>query len=257
MDLRRHYSSSFYSDHSVGSQSSAEIVLALVFDLLQPKSVLDVGCGVGTWLAAARKLGAKRLIGYEGSHVNREMLQDGTIELRHADLQDGLSIPDKVDLAMSLEVAEHVDEEAGRRIVKELSVTANAILFGAAIPYQGGSHHINERWQSYWIALFSEHGFDAYDVLRSACWNDERVEPWYAQNAFLYLRRNSHPLLHRRLEGRRVIIADVVNLRTWQRAQDTYNNPGLRESLRLLMNLPRTVMRAAVRQWRRLVGKNP
>jgi SAM-dependent methyltransferase len=226
------YSPKFYDAQRAGSLSSAEIVLPIAFDLLSPSSVLDIGCGVGTWLAAAHKLGATRLIGYDGPHVTRDMLVDDEVELRSINLECEGPKPERSDLAMSLECAEHVSQAAGCRIIECLCQSADAVLFGAAIPGQGGKHHVNEQWQSYWIRLFADNGFDAYDVIRPVCWNDRRIEVWYAQNTLLYLKRGGRLGLS---DGDRVVIPDIVHPRLWE-------NPPPKTVLR---HLPRVFNRIA------------
>jgi SAM-dependent methyltransferase len=224
------YSPGFYDAQRAGSLSSAEVVLPVVFDLLPASSVLDIGCGVGTWLAAAHKLGATRLVGYDGPHVRRDMLVDHEIEFRPINLENEEPRPERCDLALSLECAEHVSERAGYRIVKCLCDSADVVLFGAAIPGQGGKHHVNEQWQSYWIRLFGANGFDAYDVVRPACWNDKRVETWYAQNTLLYLKRGGRLALS---ASDCVVIPDMVHPQLWA-------NPSPRT---ILKHLPRVVRR--------------
>jgi hypothetical protein len=85
-----------------------------------------------------------------------------------------------------MEVAEHLKAENAEALVDFLIGLAPDILFSAAIPGQGGRNHINERWQSYWVSLFEKRGFHCHDIVRSAVWSDAGVEPWYAQNAFLF-----------------------------------------------------------------------
>jgi predicted RNA methylase len=60
------YDEEFYSIQRAGSDSSARVVLPIIFDLIKPSSVIDVGCGVGTWLAVASELGATTVAGFEG-----------------------------------------------------------------------------------------------------------------------------------------------------------------------------------------------
>jgi ribosomal protein L11 methylase PrmA len=47
----------------------------LVSDLIQPKSVVDVGCGLGTWLTAFNKEGVEDILGIDGEYVDRRMLK--------------------------------------------------------------------------------------------------------------------------------------------------------------------------------------
>ncbi len=64
----KYYTSSFYKGHEKGSYDSAMTILPLIADLLQPKSVIDVGCGIGLWLKVWRdELGVEDIKGVEGA----------------------------------------------------------------------------------------------------------------------------------------------------------------------------------------------
>ena len=140
---------------------------------------------------------------------------------------------------MSLEVAEHLPAEIAPAFVASMVAHGNAVLFSAAIPFQGGAGHVNERWPSYWADLFLVHGFVPVDVVRPAVWADEQVAFWYAQNTVLYVDRN-HPrvdaLRDRDAHGEHPL--DVVHpaLHTrdhTQRARpSTASPPSLRRALR-------------------------
>jgi hypothetical protein len=71
------------------------------------------------------------------------------------------------------------------------------ILFSAAVPGQGGLHHVNEQWQSYWASLFLDRGYDVFDALRPRIWRNENVSFWYRQNAFVAVSRKNRPLVER------------------------------------------------------------
>jgi hypothetical protein len=86
-----------------------------------------------------------------------------------------------------LEVGEHLPSDVADRLVAELSRVADAVLFSAAIPLQGGVGHVNERWQDNWAELFARHGLVPVDVVRPTVWDDRRVQSWYAQNTLLYV----------------------------------------------------------------------
>ncbi|BDB66357.1 hypothetical protein Hc94105_0545 [Helicobacter cinaedi] len=90
------------------------------------------------------------------------------------------------DLVQSLEVAEHLPNEAAREFIALLTSLGNIVLFSAAIPYQGGTGHINEQPPMYWSALFEERGFVCFDVLRDEIWDMEYVEIWYRQNILIF-----------------------------------------------------------------------
>ncbi len=96
-----------------------------------------------------------------------------------------------MDLVISLEVAEHLTPEAGQRLVDRLCGLSDLILFSAAIPGQGGTNHINERWQSEWAELFAQYEYRAFDIVRPKIWDDERIASYYRQNMIVYARRGT------------------------------------------------------------------
>jgi len=171
----------------------------LVFDIARPQSVVDFGCGTGTWLESAKALGVGRVLGVEGAWIKRAKPLIAADELQIADLNVPISVPQRFDLAISLEVAEHLKPERARGFVGDLCQAANVVLFGAAIPEQGGTGHINEQWQSYWADLFAERGYRCLDVVRPKFWQTEAVLPWYKQNAFLYANDTAYEAFRSRL----------------------------------------------------------
>jgi SAM-dependent methyltransferase len=184
------YTARFYARHRDGSASSARVILPLVREWVSPRSVVDVGCGAGTWLEAWREIGVEDVIGVDGGHV-----ADGAASLCFpadrfvaADLARPFDLGRTFDLAMSLEVAEHLPRAAAGTFVSSLVGLAPVVLFSAAIPFQGGTGHVNEQWPAWWAARFAERGYRCADVLRGRIWADERVAPWYAQNTVLYVR---------------------------------------------------------------------
>ena len=83
------------------------------------------------------------------------------------------------------------NRSASEGLVRDLCALADTVLFAAAIPFQGGAGHINERWQSWWAQKFSENGYDPFDVLRRDIWGRRDIAWWYKQNTILYVKRNS------------------------------------------------------------------
>jgi SAM-dependent methyltransferase len=180
------YGDAFYQEIREGSCRSAKIVLPLVFALLRPQSVLDLGCGDGTWLAVAQELGVEDVLGVDGEYARPE-LQIPESSFVAADLRRPLRLDRKFDLALSLEVAEHLPADSADDYVGSLTSLAPAVLFSAAIPLQSGVNHVNEQWPEYWADLFERRGFTAIDCVRRQVWRDADVEWWYAQNTILYL----------------------------------------------------------------------
>jgi SAM-dependent methyltransferase len=180
------YPPDFYQNRRAHTAHAARRVLAALPPGLRPRSLADIGCGTGTWLAAALETGAEFAFGVEGEWVTPAMLDDPRIIFVPQDLELPITGP-SVDLAISLEVAEHLSPARAQTFVADLVALAPAILFSAAIPGQGGVGHRNEQWHSWWAEHFAAHGYGAYDVIRPAIWTDEAIPAWYRQNVVLYL----------------------------------------------------------------------
>jgi SAM-dependent methyltransferase len=176
-------------------------VVPIVLNLVKPKSVLDAGCGTGTWLKAFEEVGVIDYIGVDGSHVDRSRLNIPIEKFVAQDLRAHWSLKRKFDLVLSLEVAEHLPEENADLFVETLVNHANEnIIFSAAIPGQEGQNHLNEQWPAYWQRKFLRHGFYFHDDIRPLIWSNEKVDWWYRQNIFLLNKRistsYSPPLIH-------------------------------------------------------------
>ena len=180
----------YIHDDVVHNFNAAREVLPLVFDLVKPASILDVGCGTGTWLKVAQDLGIADIQGVDGDYVDRSMLKISTSHFQSHDLNKPFSLNRKFDLAICLEVAEHLLPAAANDLVSSLTEHSDLILFSAALPGQGGQHHINEQWPSYWQKLFEKKGYEMQDVLRLKIWNNTKIERWYRQNIFLVVNKN-------------------------------------------------------------------
>lgn len=189
-----HYPNNFYRRRNNRSAHSAGRVLTRLADILPPvNSVTDYGCGVGTWLSAARTiLGAADIKGFEGPWLDPELLVIGADEFECCDLSvlDAHPPQRASDLALCLEVAEHLPAPVGEHLVRALTATSDFILFSAAIPNQGGKGHVNEQWPAYWVERFAAHDFVSLAPFREPLWNDTDISPWYRQNLMLIVKRS-------------------------------------------------------------------
>lgn len=188
--MAEEYTEEFFQALREGASRSAAVIVPLVLDLIRPRSVVDVGCGTGAWLAAFARHGVADYLGVD-AFTPAGLLEIPRDRFVEADLTRQLALGRRFDLAVSLEVAEHLPGSAARSFVESLTRLAPVVLFSAAIPGQGGTSHLNEQWPEYWARLFADAGFDPMDVLRPRVWGDERIEVWYAQNTILYVARSS------------------------------------------------------------------
>lgn len=184
------YSPEYYSRLSGGIIDSAKAVVPMVLKLVAPSSIVDLGCGIGIWLAEFKRQGVTDILGVDGPHIQVDQLHVHPNEFLAADLAQPLKLNRRFDLAMSLEVGEHLEPEQADQLVKSLTDLAPVVLFSAAIPYQGGEHHVNEQWPAYWVERFAARDYIAADPFRRLLWSRSDVDWWYAQNLFLFVRRD-------------------------------------------------------------------
>ena len=216
------YDRSFFTGQASGSLQSARVVLGRVWPWLNPRRVLDVGCGVGAWLRAARDLGAAEVVGVDGDYVDRAQLVIDEHAFIPADLaarslRDALGErASSFDLVICVEVAEHLPHDRAPALVAELTSLGDVVLFSAGAPFQYGTHHINEQWPEYWAILFRAQGFACFDCLRSLLWADAGVDWWYAQNAMVFARDGSAAAAalprESRADGRALAVVHPENL---------------------------------------------
>jgi SAM-dependent methyltransferase len=180
------YDSEFFDRRDAAAVESARAVAPLIYDLLHPHSVVDVGCGRGAWLRAFEECGVKHVQGFDGDYVDRERLLIAREAFKPYDLSTLRKIDGHFDLAICLEVLEHLPPEAGRNVVNALTEAASVVLFSAAVPGQGGTGHVNEQWPSYWRELFERRGYIFLDLLRRKIRDDQSVKFWYRQNIMLF-----------------------------------------------------------------------
>ena len=178
----------YIHETNVHNLDAPSVVVPILIDLIKPASILDVGCGIGTWLSVFNKEGVKDYFGIDGDYVNKEMLS-GFIDPDHfapVDLSGPFDLKRKFDLLICLEVAEHLPPETAEQFIKSLVIHADRIVFSAAVPGQGGQDHLNEQWPEYWVTLFARHNYLCYDIIRPLIWDKPEVNWWYQQNMFVF-----------------------------------------------------------------------
>jgi len=183
------YDNAFFERQKNNSYESAKIIVPLVMDIFRPQSVVDVGCGVGAWLKVFQENGVEDFIGLDGKYVSGENLMIPENRFFAQDLSREFSLNRKFDLAISLEVAEHIKKRRARVFIKNLAGLSDIILFSAAIPHQGGTHHYNEEWPGYWRRMFVDLGYDWLDPFRAGIIHREEVQSYYRQNLFLVVKK--------------------------------------------------------------------
>lgn len=186
MDYEHNYSDVFYSYIERGSMSSAEAIFPILDSNIRFGSIVDVGCGRGAWLSVFKKLGGKLVTGIDGDYVSKSSLLIDSSEFFPHNLSTRLSLDKRFDLAMSLEVAEHIPIEAADIFIDNLIELSNVVIFSAAVIGQGGEYHVNEQPLEFWKEKFEKRGYACYDFLRTKVCDNSKVMPWYKNNILVY-----------------------------------------------------------------------
>jgi SAM-dependent methyltransferase len=215
------YTREYYEKLQAGARRSAEEIVPLVLELVKPSSVIDVGCGWGTWLSVFRDLGVEDVLGVDRSQVNLERLEIPAERFLSFDLRKPFQLDRRFDLVLCLEVAEHLPAECVDAFVESLAGLGPVILFSAALPFQGGEQHVNEQWPDYWGRKFRRLGYLLIDCVREQVWDNDRVDWWYAQNALIFVREeqmDDHPQLGHQLGHVRRSQLSIVHPRNYLHA---------------------------------------
>jgi SAM-dependent methyltransferase len=188
------YSSEFYVREYELSRSAASVVVPLVLALVPARNVVDVGCGIAPWAAEFLANGVEEVWGIDGDYVDRALLRIPRDRFLAQDLTKQICFDRKVDLAVCLEVAEHLPESRADGLVADLTGLAPCVLFSAGMPEQGGVNHLNEQYLPYWVELFKRRTYLAVDIVRPQILGNEAVAWWYQQNIVIFA-APGHPIL--------------------------------------------------------------
>ncbi len=181
------YNDNFYNVHFQDSIDSAKEIVPLFLTYFKPKTVLDVGCGLGTWLKIFEENQCD-VLGIDGDYIEIKKLLIDNNKFKAYNLNEVFNLDRKFDLAISLEVAEHILPENAKTFIDSICFHSDIVLFSAAIPGQEGTLHFNEQYNEYWIDLFAKNGYECIDFLRHKIWNNKKISWWYRQNILIFIK---------------------------------------------------------------------
>jgi len=188
------YDSDYYEKYIEGPavRAAGRIVESIMTEF-SPKRAIDVGCGTGALLAMLRDRGCE-VYGLEYADAALKACRARGLDVAKFDLKtNSLSGNRTYDVAVSMEVAEHLPEASADRYVDLLARLSPAVVFTAAPPGQGGTDHVNEQPASYWTGKFGQRGFEYAEVMTRQ-WRDTwrcsgDVQDHYHRNLLIFRRR--------------------------------------------------------------------
>lgn len=190
--MRKYYGPTYFRSISRPSRTAAETILPYVDEALRPQSIVDVGCGAGAWLEVwSRVLGKRDILGIDGAYVDEDQLFIPKSVFRALDVGQRFELTRRFDLAMALEVGEHLLPKQSEQFVDNLVRLSDRVLFSAAPPGQGGQNHINERPYEYWKGQFETRGYRTFDYVRPHALRFPELDPWFRYNPLLYVRESA------------------------------------------------------------------
>lgn len=246
-----HYDAKFYSGQMSGSARSARVVVPYVMELINPQSAVDLGCGTGTWLSIFKEHGVQTILGVDGDWCIPHLQIDRNEFVAH-DISNPVPPVGRFDLAISLEAGEHIHPNKGPTLVESLTQLAPVVLFSAAVPFQGGTNHLNEQWPQYWAELFAKHNYLPLNCLRNHIWDRSDVQWWYAQNAIIYADQSflrNAPLLSQTYEKTCSSPLAVIHPQHFLSKISWLNDPANHGFGALIKALPRALLNSLA--WRR------
>lgn len=184
------YDETFYDEQKDASYKSAESVVPILLNVFKPKSVIDIGCGVGGWLHVFQRGGVTEICGYDVNELAADKYFIDKQRIRtNVDLSNSnFRIHEKTDLLICLEVAEHLPAEAADQFILNLVNASPVVVFSAALVGQTGVNHINEQPPWYWREIFNKFGYTEIDFIRPQILRNEEICWWYRQNITCFVR---------------------------------------------------------------------
>ncbi len=171
-------------------QKSYRLLAKLINTEFKPTCVVDYGCASGWLLEYLRRTGVE-VLGVEPNEAAFEYSPDGALTfIKVASIAERLELGRDFDLAVCLEVGEHIDARYADMVVANVCRRSDYVLWSAATPGQGGCGHVNEQPHAYWDEKFERLGFHRNAKRTTAIrrWLKlKRAKKWYFRNSTLYV----------------------------------------------------------------------
>ena len=133
---------------SVHNMKAPTIIVEEILKHFSPKKVIDLGCGLWTFVKVFQEHWVDAYwVNWERIEKDKLFIEENYLIIKN--LEKYFDFEKKYDLAISLEVAEHIDEKFSDNFIKTITSCSDYIVFSAAIPWQWWQNHINEQPPEY------------------------------------------------------------------------------------------------------------
>jgi len=164
-----------------------------IFEKFSPVSVLDIGCGMGTYIRRFKEWGVEDVLGIERDDMGPEFLVPGGLRLHN--LESVVSLDRTFDLVICTEVIEHLALEYEDRVLDTIVRHASRlIVFSAAQPHQPGIGHVNLKPVSYWAERLRTRGWEILPF-PSLSFRLAANFSWFKRNSLVLARSGSREVL--------------------------------------------------------------
>lgn len=173
-------------------QQSYKLIAKFIKRMTWPdvNNVVDYGCGAGWILHWLKYYGVENLTGVEPNKNARSFMDDDVKDcVKFRTLKRKIKLEQTFDMAICLEVAEHLDEKYADLLVENITNDTELLIFSAAPPGQGGWGHVNEQPFEYWEERLNASGFFV-DGLKTAQFKTyltaKNAKRWYCNNIAVF-----------------------------------------------------------------------
>lgn len=182
-ELSGPWTADMYAEHLPDPIAFDRDLATGVLNLCQPRHSLDLGCGLGHFVAFFRSHGIDAW-GVEATAMGQQFKAPG-YQLQH-DLSTPFDLGQTYDLVLCLEVIEHVAAALEPIVFANIARhTGKYLLFSGGTPGQGGSGHINEKPERYWFEQLAQRGWQLR-LPESIALRSLSTLPWYIKNVSLW-----------------------------------------------------------------------
>jgi cyclopropane fatty-acyl-phospholipid synthase-like methyltransferase len=183
------YNEDFFLWHLIHARQYSLNTMDWYIDTYKPNSIVDFGCGIGSYLESGYEKGIKNLKGYDiGGEYAKKYTPNFLSEfIEYIDCTKKIECG-KFDCVISFETAEHIDPEGTETFISNISnalIENGRILFTAAPPGQDGCGHINLMPKEFWINNFVKLGHSVDEEM-----TNNIKENWSKMNSPNYIIEN-------------------------------------------------------------------